>query len=58
MNNRYTVKTASREVEDVGADYAMVGNGGVLEFWTEGRLDVAYAPHAWVFAQHEEKTDD
>lgn len=58
MSHRYTVKTATR-LEEVGADYMKVGNGGALEFWADGRLDVAYARHAWVTAEHEheEETD-
>lgn len=47
MTRRYSVKTATR-TEEVGADEARIGHGGVLEFWIDGGLAVAYARHAWV----------
>ena len=55
MTRRYSVKTATR-TEEVGADEARIGHGGVLEFWIDGSLAVAYARHAWAEVEFEEES--
>lgn len=52
MTTRYIVTTTNGP-DDVGADEMKTGPGGTLEFWTGGRLVIAYAPHAWVSAEYE-----